>query len=179
VALSLAFAAPASAAQEPDPGILLEVDTVVYELRSRDLREGTTGPVVRVAIGSPGSPTPAGRFPLYLVVLNPAWRPDWETPRMGPSLHTPMGVAKIPFSANGTVALHGAGDALLLGKPVSAGCVRVADADLLRVIACLHQRGALAPPTHQPDGEVHRPFRRPTLLVVSGTSAAESSQESP
>jgi hypothetical protein len=77
-----------------------------------------------------------------------------------------MGVAKIPFARTGAIALHGGGDLRLLGKPISGGCVRARDADLLRVIAWLLARAALGAPLEQPDGEVHRSFRRPVRLRI-------------
>ena len=83
-----------------------------------------------------------------------------------PSPDGPMGIAKIPFADLGSVALHGGGDLLLLGKPVSGGCVRARDADLLRVIAWLHLQRALGPPVPQDDGEVHRFFQRPARMLV-------------
>ncbi|MCZ6464835.1 MAG: L,D-transpeptidase [Proteobacteria bacterium] len=163
-------AASAGAAAPSDPGILLELDRERFALRVRDLRSGETGPAVPVVLGSPAHPTPGGSFALERVILNPAWTPG---PRAraggaldrGPGLESPMGVAKIPFAGGGAIALHGGGDPLLLGKPVSSGCVRAADADLLRVLAWLHERGALAPPEpHR--GESHRSFQRRTQLIV-------------
>jgi len=77
-----------------------------------------------------------------------------------------MGVAKIPFAEGGEIALHGGGDPRVLGKPVSGGCVRATDADILRLIAWLDLRGALAPPQPQRSGEVHRSITRPVRLRV-------------
>jgi hypothetical protein len=77
-----------------------------------------------------------------------------------------MGAAKIPFAGGGSIALHGGGDPRLLGKPVSGGCVRSADGDLLRLIAWLHGQGALGSSRSREDGEVHRAFLRPARLIV-------------
>ena len=44
--------------------------------------------------------------------------------------------------------------------------MRARDADLLRVIAWLLERDALAEPLVQPGGEVHRSFQRPVRLRV-------------
>ena len=82
------------------------------------------------------------------------------------SLETPMGAVKIPFAMNGVIALHGGGDRKALGKPISAGCVRATDADLLRVIAWLDERDALADARALNSGEIHRRFQRPVELVV-------------
>jgi hypothetical protein len=165
----LAFAPLAGAGG--DPGLLLELDRGGFELRVSDLGSGEAGPRVPVAVGSPGQPTPEGSFPVYWVILNPAWHPGPLAHEAGaeaesPSLSTPMGVAKIPFAEAGTIALHGGGNPLLLGKPVSGGCVRTSDGDMLRVIAWLHLQGALGPAVRKPDGEIHRPFRRAARMVV-------------
>jgi hypothetical protein len=58
----------------------------------------------------------------------------------------------------------------VLGRPISAGCVRTRDADLLRVIAWMDLAGALGDPVLDADapeqGEVRRPVQRPTWIVV-------------
>ena len=167
----LGLAGPRGARAASDPGLLLELDRERYELAVRDLRSGESGPSLRVVLGSPAHSTPAGSYPVSRVILNPAWRPSDDALAAGaealpPSLDGPMGVAKIPFADLGSVALHGGGDLLLLGKPVSGGCVRARDADLLRVIAWLHRQGALGPAAPREDGEVHRSFQRPVRMLV-------------
>ena len=107
-----------------DPGLVIEIDRSRYEVRLRDERGGLDGPRVRVVLGSPARATPTGEHRAGRVILNPAWRPSDEALAAGarplpPSLDGPMGVAKIPFADGGSVALHGGGDRLLLGKPVS------------------------------------------------------------
>jgi hypothetical protein len=154
-----------------DPGLVLELDRARYEILARDVRSGDVGPRFRVVLGSPAHDTPDGEYPVYQVILNPAWRPSDDALAAGaqklpPSLEGPMGVAKIPFADAGTIALHGGGDALLLGKPVSGGCVRARDADLLRVIAWLDERGTLGPPRVSNGGEIQRAFRRPVRIRV-------------
>jgi hypothetical protein len=63
--------------------------------------------------------------------------------------------------------LHGGADPLLLGKPVSLGCVRARDRDLLILLDWLEQRGALGrSPGARAGHEVHQALRRPTLIVV-------------
>ncbi|MCP4035517.1 MAG: L,D-transpeptidase, partial [bacterium] len=138
----------ASEPQSDVDRLVMEIESKTFQLTVRDARDGGRGPTIRVALGSPGQATPTGRFPLERVILSPAWRPGVMAKRTGAqpepaSLETPMGAAKIPFAAGGVIALHGGGDKRALGKPISAGCVRATDSDLLRVIAWLDERDAL------------------------------------
>ena len=167
----VALVALALPARAGDPGIEIELDRERFVLRAVDVASGDEGPSFPVAMGSPANPTPSGRFGVDRVILNPGWRPgdgarDAGVRNRPPSLTSPMGVAKIPFAKKGEIALHGAGERLLLGKPVSSGCVRSDDADLLALVAWLHRRGALSEPAATPDGEVHRRFRRPVRIRV-------------
>ncbi|MGH0031433.1 MAG: L,D-transpeptidase [Myxococcota bacterium] len=153
-----------------DPGLVLELDRETFRLTARDLAGDVDGPTLRVVTGSPSHPTPAGEFPLYSVVRNPGWEPGDTARRLGarpipPSERGPLGVAKITFAGDG-VALHGGADPLLLGKPMSLGCVRTLDAELLGLLAWLEERDGLLRPRPQPDGELHQGFRRPARIVV-------------
>lgn len=173
------LAAPVLAATG-DPGIVLVLDRDRFELSARDARTGESGPRARIVLGSPAHRTPNGDHRVGRVILNPAWTPSDSARAAGaepmpPSLDGPMGVAKIPFAETGAVALHGGGDPLLLGKPVSGGCVRARDADLLRILAWMLERGALGPPVAQPDGEVERSFRRPVVFRIRGETGSATS----
>ncbi len=168
--LASAFAGGGATAAD-DAGLLLELDRERFELVARDRRSGDLGPRIRIVLGSPAHDTPSGDYPIGRVILNPSWRPTDQAMAAGavpkpPSTTGPMGVAKIPFAETGSIALHGGGDSLLLGKPVSGGCVRARDSDLLRIVAWLVAQDALAPAEIQPAGEVHRSFRRPVRLRV-------------
>jgi len=153
-----------------DPGILLELDRARFEIRVRDLRDEREGPPLRVVIGSPAHPTPAGTFPLYQVVRNPRWTPGEIAAHRGAheipaSSEGPLGVAKLTFGPEG-VALHGGARPLLLGKPVSLGCVRALDAELLALLDWLEAAGALGDRRDGGDGQVLQAFRRPARIVV-------------
>ena len=150
---------------------MLRLDREEFELYAVDLRSGVLGPRLPVALGSPAHPTPRGSFVLERVILNPAWRPARTARAAGaepepPSSETPMGVAKIPFGPEKPFALHGGGLPLLLGKPISGGCIRAADEQLLGLIAWLDERESLQESRSKPAGEIHRPFRRPVRLVT-------------
>ncbi len=167
VALALLALPVLCAARAPDPGIRFELDRERFELRVHDARDGVDGPRISVALGSPAHPTPRGAFALREVVLNPAWLPGPTARANGarpepPSKQSPMGVAKIPFGR--AYAVHGGALAVLLGKPVSAGCIRTRDADLLRLVAWLESREALQKERTRNGGERWRSFRRPAHL---------------
>src|SRR5262245_37505096 len=83
-----------------DPGILLELDLARFEVQARDLRDDRAGPALRVVIGSPSHPTPAGNFAIHQVVRNPRWTPGEIARKRGAqekpaSSDGPLGVAKI------------------------------------------------------------------------------------
>ncbi len=141
---------PGAASHE---ALLIEVDRTRFVLETRDLRDRSAGPSFRVVLGSPSHPTPTGDFPIYRVVRNPGWQPGPTARARGatesrPAVDGPMGVAKLPFAPGG-IALHGGADPLLLGKPISLGCIRARDRDLATLLAWLAERGALAEPGPQ------------------------------
>jgi hypothetical protein len=158
-------------AGKSDPGLLLELDRQTFEVRARDLASGAEGPSLRVVLGSPAHPTPKGTFPLHVVVRNPGWSPGEIARSAGakpiaPSPHGPLGVGKIPFAERGEIALHGGANPLLLGKPVSLGCARATDQDLLRLFGWLEQQRALEQPETVAGGELRQYFRRPARVSV-------------
>ena len=127
----------------------VRVDLERFELVAVDARRPDDALVLPIATGSPGHPSPAGRYAPREIVRNPGWEPGaqaraWGAEPMDPSDHTPMGVAKIPLTANG-FALHGGANPLVVGKPVSLGCVRLSDPDMLALLDWLDRAGALAP----------------------------------
>lgn len=152
-----------------DPGLLLELDRESYVVRATDLRSGVEGPPLRVALGSPRQPTPRGSFPLREVVRNPDWDPGPTARAAGATYEPPsdqgtLGVAKIPFS--GSYSLHGGARGLLLGKPITLGCLRSADPELLDLLAWLTERGALGRERESENGERRQYFMRPARLVL-------------
>lgn len=162
-----AAAAPARVVERPSD-LLIEVNLADFSLTALDLRDGSPGPRFSVVLGSPGHPTPPGDFPIYQVVHNPGWRPGPTARSRGaidatPSSAGPMGVAKFPFAPGG-FALHGGAHPLLLGKPISLGCIRARDEDLGDLIAWLTDRGALAS-RDVPSGEELRQALRVALRI--------------
>ena len=91
-----------------------------------------------IAVGREGLETPVGRFHVEEMVENP----DFEKvasgvviERIPPGPSNPLGVRWIGF-AHGpgwTVGIHGTPMPNLLGRAVSHGCVRMRNADVIRV----------------------------------------------
>ncbi|MDH3519828.1 MAG: L,D-transpeptidase [Myxococcales bacterium] len=168
--LTLLFLLPLLVAGMRERGVVLELDRAQFSLTARDLDAGVEGPTLRVALGSPAHPTPTGEYSAYSVVRNPAWTPGAFARAFGaeplpPSQRGPLGAGKIPFAAGGAIALHGGAHPLLLGKPVSLGCVRALDADFLALLDWLEARGALRG-EGRGQGELRQAFRRPVRIVV-------------
>jgi lipoprotein-anchoring transpeptidase ErfK/SrfK len=95
-----------------------------------------------VAIGKAGWETPTGRFQVEDKVMNPDFLKvdDTVTPmrvikRIPPGPTNPLGERWIQF-AHGegwTVGLHGTPNPELLGQAVSHGCVRMRNADVIKI----------------------------------------------
>lgn len=153
-----------------DPGVLIEVDLARFSLASRDLSEGSAGPALRVAVGSPAHPTPTGEFRPLRVVRNPGWMPGPHARRLGaqarrPSSDGPLGVGKIPLEV-GAIQIHGGADPLELGKPVSLGCVTLRDEGWLELVDWLAARNSLGPWQATGRGALTSSFSRPIRVVV-------------
>src|SRR5262245_32553830 len=153
-----------------DPGVRVRLDLGRFELVATDARKPGESLVLPIATGSPAHPSPPGRYLAHEVVRNPGWQPGaqaraWGAEPMDPSDHTPMGVAKIPLRGDG-FALHGGANPILVGKPVSLGCVRLSDTDMLALLDWLDRAGALEPARAASNGEVHQRLRRPVAFDV-------------
>jgi len=167
---SFVFVALALLGANRDPGVHVRVDLGRFELVAVDGRKPGESLVLPIATGSPAHPSPAGRYVPHEVVRNPGWKPGaqaraWGAEPVDPSAHGPMGVAKIPLRGDG-FALHGGANPLLVGKPVSLGCVRLSDPDMLALLDWLDRAGALAPERAFENGEVHQRLRRPVAFDV-------------
>lgn len=172
-AILLPFAAVAALAltgATRDPGVRVRVDLQRFELVAVDPRRPDETLVFPIATGSPAHRSPAGHYAPREVVRNPGWQPGaqaraWGAEPMQPGPATPMGVAKIPLASNG-FALHGGANRLVVGKPVSLGCVRLSDADMLALLEWLERGGALSAPRTAANGEIHQRLRRPVAVEV-------------
>ncbi len=94
-----------------------------------------------IAVGRPGHETPTGRFQVEEMVEHPDFhRFDVKDPtrvleRIPPGPANPLGERWIGFAHGGgwTVGIHGTPRPELLGRAVSGGCVRMRNADVIRV----------------------------------------------
>jgi lipoprotein-anchoring transpeptidase ErfK/SrfK len=94
-----------------------------------------------VAVGRPEWPTPTGRFHVTDKLEDPEWvQFDWTNPAIKirtfpPGPDNPLGRRWIGFaSAYGwDIGFHGTPHPELLGQAVSHGCVRMRNADVMKV----------------------------------------------
>lgn len=116
--------------------------TVVVSLgahRLSLLNQGTPVDQATVAVGRPSAPTPTGNF--YVTELIPCG----ATSSAACSLSGPFGPGAFGVSGfsnvytsfdggNGQIAIHGTNQPSLIGQSISHGCVRVANADMARLM---------------------------------------------
>lgn len=107
-------------------------DRVVVDLSARSLRRWRDGRLAErftVAVGAPASPTPAGRFFVWARL---------DTPADGPYGTFVLGLSGFPSARSDApggarIAIHGTTDPTDLGRAVSHGCIRVLNAEVLRL----------------------------------------------
>ena len=100
------------------------------ERRVTRLRAGNPIFVVPAAIGSAATPTPTGRY-----YVNQKLVPSDPWGAFGPAA---IGISAFSpvlksWAQGGPIAIHGTNEATLLGSAVSHGCIRVRNADILRL----------------------------------------------
>lgn len=139
----LAFSSP-NRAEDPDSKTL----RLVVSLSDRTLSVIENGEVTQthpVTVGSPEHPTPTGSYRIDWIVWNPSWNPpksEWARDRkpMGPGWDNPMGRVKMFFKAP-TFYIHGTRSIRELGDAASHGCIRMSNADVLRVAQVVMEHG--------------------------------------
>jgi lipoprotein-anchoring transpeptidase ErfK/SrfK len=116
--------------------VLRPVSTrIVVELTRRRLtlfRNGRAALRATVAIGSPTTPTPTGRY-----YVNQRLVPDDASGPFGPGA---VGISAFSnvltgWTQGGPVAIHGTNEPWSIGRAVSNGCIRLPNATLRRVFA--------------------------------------------
>lgn len=123
------------AAALPQSSMRLEVDLAAKHLYvyDNDQRVGS----YRVAVGSTEWPTQAGEWNVFQVVWNPEWIPPDEswaeqrTPKKPGAADNPLGRAQLVYDPPRTI--HGTNDPQSIGKAVSHGSIRLANADVIRL----------------------------------------------
>jgi lipoprotein-anchoring transpeptidase ErfK/SrfK len=91
----------------------------------------------RIAVGSREWPTQAGEWNVFQVVWNPEWIPPDESwaeqrePRKPGAVDNPLGRAQLVYDPPRTI--HGTNDPQSIGKAVSHGSIRLANADIVRL----------------------------------------------
>jgi lipoprotein-anchoring transpeptidase ErfK/SrfK len=106
---------------------------VVVDLSAREVTlyvEGAAAFRTRAAIGSPATPTPLGSYYVNQKLVPDDPRGPYGAGAIGISAFSP--VLK-NWPQGGPVAIHGTNQPSLLGRPISNGCVRVANAAIRRL----------------------------------------------
>jgi hypothetical protein len=80
-----------------------------------------------VAVGAPGAPTPSGYF--YLAA---AWRPA-EALYGAWAIETSAGASITDWPGGGVIGIHGTDQPALIGQAVSHGCIRMRNADIMKL----------------------------------------------
>lgn len=134
--------------ERPSETLRLEVD-----ISDRTLSVLERGRVVEthpVTVGSRNHPTPLGSYAIDWIVWNPSWNPPdsgWAKNRraMGPGPDNPMGRVKM-FFREPAYYVHGTRAISELGTAASHGCVRLSNADVLKVARRVMKHGGEARP---------------------------------
>ena len=105
----------------------VSLDLDLSKRRLRVLRGVRAVRSFRVAVGKPGAPTPRGRF-----YLSAAWRP--AEPLYGRwAIETSAGASITDWPGGGVIGIHGTNQPWLIAQAVSHGCIRMRNADILRL----------------------------------------------
>ena len=129
---------PTSAGKEPY--LLLRLGERRLYVKDAEAELPTEG--FPVAVGKPQFPTPTGRFQVNEMVKDPDFLVfDFSNPqgrdrgRIPPGPENPLGLRWIGFAhAHGwSIGFHGTAKTQFLGQAVSHGCVRMANADIIKV----------------------------------------------
>ena len=160
---------------QPPPAETTSVSAVRLELNIpsytvRAFEEDVLAGSYRVAVGSARYPTRVGSFLITSITWNPWWYPppsEWarnerKTP---PGPRNPMGKVKINYGA--AYYLHGTPDSLRLERPLSHGCVRMQNRDVIEL--ALFIQHAIGPPMTEEEKTSLLGAWRPTRTVSLAT----------
>jgi lipoprotein-anchoring transpeptidase ErfK/SrfK len=120
----------------PQSRMRLEVDLSAKRLTAFDGDSSIA--TYRIAVGSPQWPTQTGQWDVTQVVWNPEWIPPREeawaedrNPKAPGAPDNPLGRAQLVYDPPRTV--HGTNDPSSIGKAVSHGSIRMANADIVQL----------------------------------------------
>jgi lipoprotein-anchoring transpeptidase ErfK/SrfK len=105
----------------------IALDLDLSQRRMRVQRAGRTVRSFPVAVGKPGAPTPRGRF-----FLTAAWHPA-EALYGRWAIETSAGASITDWPGGGVIGIHGTNQPWLIGQAVSHGCIRMRNADVMRL----------------------------------------------
>lgn len=155
--------------------------TVDVDLSTRRLVvrvDGRPAGSYEVAVGKPEHRTPTGTYKLSQVVWNPSWVPpdekwaDTATRKEPGERGNPMGRVKILFDPE--LYIHGTADKESLGEPVSHGCIRMSNADAMRLARLVMEYGGASKSAEwysavrkKPDESVEVKIPNPPVLRIA------------
>lgn len=120
----------------PQSRMRLEVDLGAKQLTAYDGDQPIA--TYRIAVGSQQWPTQTGQWEVKQVVWNPEWIPPKEEqwaedkdPKAPGAPDNPLGRAQLVYDPPRTV--HGTNDPSSIGKAVSHGSIRMANADIIKL----------------------------------------------
>lgn len=88
-----------------------------------------------VAVGTPQTPTPTGRFEIFEMVEDPIWQSPWTGEVFPPGPDSALGLRWIGFARlpNGVIGFHGTPTVSSIGRAASNGCVRLRNEHVLEL----------------------------------------------
>ena len=124
----------------------VKLEVSLSDRRLRLLRGGEVVESFAVAVGKQAHPTPKGQFGIRRIIWNPRWVPPkvgWakgKTAKAPGHPENPMGRVKM-FFQEPDYYIHGTNAEESLGSAASHGCIRMANADIMRVAKLVMESG--------------------------------------
>jgi L,D-transpeptidase ErfK/SrfK len=127
----MSVASKTTATVETVPSLRLEVD--LSDRRLYVYQGPRLQTTYQVAIGQEGWETPIGSFQVMEMQKNPTWRHPITNELVPPGPNNPLGNRWIGFWYDGRhlVGFHGTPQPKSVGQPVSHGCLRMRNSDIL------------------------------------------------
>lgn len=128
-------AASSAPAPAPEPASKLRVEVNLAARRLTLFEDGKAVETHPVAVGSDKWPTQTGEWKISQVIFNPEWIPPDESwaeerePKKPGAPNNPLGRAQLIYDPPRTI--HGTNDPASIGKAVSHGSIRMANAEIV------------------------------------------------